>query len=147
MCRKSKTKSGDSGYEKLTIWDLEFVAPTLIKYSNECDDEYFNVQVGQLSISDVLAKEFKYHRSCYRTITRPSLTKDPNKCLGRDLWEKCFSELKEYIDEKILMNVEFVRMFYLSDYYGELQEKKGIEKKAPWSETWKPDSSILMEMV
>ena len=29
------------------------------------------------------------------------------------------------------MNVEFVRMFYLSDYYGELQEKKGIEKKAP----------------
>ena len=29
------------------------------------------------------------------------------------------------------MNVEFVRMFYLSDYYGELQEKKGIEKRHP----------------
>ena len=27
------------------------------------------------------------------------------------------------------MNGEFVRMFYLSDYYGQLQEKKGIEKK------------------
>ena len=85
MCRKSKTKSVGSGYEKLTVCDLESVAATLIKYSNECDDEYFTVQVGQLSISDVQAKEFKYHRSCYRTITRPSLTKDPNKCLGRDL--------------------------------------------------------------
>ena len=135
MCRKSKTKSGGSGYEKLTVCDLESVAATLIKYSNECDDEYFTVQVGQLSISDVQAKEFKYHRSCYRTITRPSLTKDPNKCLERDLRETCFSELKECIDEKILMNGEFVRMYYLSDYYRQLQEKKGIEKKTPWSET------------
>ena len=135
MCRKSKTKSGGSGYEKLTVCDLESVAATLIKYSNECDDEYFTVQVGQLSISDVQAKEFKYHRSCYRTITRPSLTKDPNKCLERDLRETCFSELKECIDEKILMNGEFVRMYYLSDYYGQLQEKKGIEKKTSWSET------------
>ena len=116
MCSKSKTKSGGSGYEKLTVCDLESVAATLIKYSNECDGEYFTVQVGQLSISDVLAKEFKYHRSCYRTVKRPSFIKDPNKCLERDLQETCFSELKEYIDEKILMNGEFVKMFYLSDY-------------------------------
>ena len=59
MCRKIKTKSGGSGYEKLTVCDLEFVAAALIKYSNECDDEYLTVQVGQLSISDVLAEEFK----------------------------------------------------------------------------------------
>ena len=135
MCRKSKTKSGGSGYEKLTVCDLESVAATLIKCSNECDDEYFTVQVGQLSTSDVLAKEFKYHRSCYRTITRASLTKHPSKCLERDLRETCFSELKKYIDEKTLANREFVRMVYLSDYYGLLQEKKGIEKKTPWSET------------
>ena len=64
------------------------------------------------------------------TITRPSLTKDPNKCLERDLQETYFSELKKYFDEKILTNGEFVRMCYLSDYYGQLQEKKGIEKKS-----------------
>ena len=126
-----KTKPGGSGYEKFTVCDLKSVATTLIEYSNECDDEYFTVQVGQLSISGVLAKEFKYHRSCYRTITRLSLTKDPNKCLERDLRETCFSELKEYIDEEILINGKFVRIFYLSDYYGQLQEKKGIEKNAP----------------
>ena len=134
MCRKNKTKSGASGYEKCTVCDLEYAAETLIKYSNECDDEYFTVQIGQVSISDVITKEFKYHRSCYRTITRPSLTKDPNKCLERDLRETCFSELKKYIDETILTNGEFTTMFYLSDYYGQLQEKKEIQKKAPWSE-------------
>ena len=56
-----------------------------MKYSNECDDEYFTVQVEQLSISGVLAKEFKYHRSCYRTIPRPPLIKYSNKCLHKDL--------------------------------------------------------------
>ena len=135
MYRKSKTKSAGSDYEKLTICDLGPAAATLIKYSNECDDKYLSVPVGQSSISDVLDKEFKYHRSYYRTITRPSLTKGPNKCLERDLQETCFSKLKKYIDEKILTNGEFVRMCYLSDYYGQLQEKKGIEKKAPLSET------------
>ena len=50
MCRKSKTKSGGSGYEKLTVCVFESVAATLIKYSNKCDDEYFTVQVGQLPI-------------------------------------------------------------------------------------------------
>ena len=66
------------------------VMKNLIKYSNECDDEYFTVRVGKLSILDVLAKEFKYHRSGYRTITRPSLRKAPNKCLERDLRETSF---------------------------------------------------------
>ena len=75
-----------------------------MKSSNECDDKYFTVQVEQLSISDVLAKEFKYRRSCYRTITCPSLTKDPNKCLERYLGETCFPRLWKYIDEKILTN-------------------------------------------
>ena len=59
MCRRSTTKSGGSGYEKLTVCDSDFVAAALIKYSNECDDQYLTVQVGQLSISDVLAEEFK----------------------------------------------------------------------------------------
>ena len=39
------------------------------------------------------------------------------------------AELKKCIVEKIYTNSEFVRMLYLSDYYGQLQEKKGIEKK------------------
>lgn len=39
------------------------------------------------------------------------------------------AELKKCIVEKIYTNGEFVRMLYLSDYYGQLQEKKGIEKK------------------
>ena len=102
----------------------------LIKYSNECDDEYFTVRVGKLSIPDVLAKECKYHRSGYRTTTRLSLRKDPNKRLERDLRETSFSELKKYMNKKILTNGEFVRIFYPSGYYGQLQEKKGVEQKS-----------------
>ena len=37
------------------------VAATLIKYLHACNNEYSTVQVGQLSISDVLATEFKFH--------------------------------------------------------------------------------------
>ena len=110
----------------------------LIKYSNECDDEYFTVRVGKLSILDVLGKEFKYHRSGYRTITRPSLRKAPNKYLERDLRETSFWELKKYIDEKILANGKFVRMFYPSGYYGQLQEKKGVEQKSTLVQNLKP---------
>ena len=118
-----KTKSGGSGYEKLSVLRLR-ICSCNINYSNECNDEYFTVRVEQLSISDVLAKKFKHHRSCYRKITRPSLAKDRNECVERYLREICFSELKEYIDEKFLMNGEFVRMFNLSNYYGQLREKK-----------------------
>ena len=39
------------------------------------------------------------------------------------------AEFKKYIVEKIYTNGEFVTMLYLSDYYGQLQEKKGTEKK------------------
>ena len=53
VCRKSKTKAGGSGYEKLTVCDLESLAALLVKYSNKCDDEHFTVQAGQLSISIV----------------------------------------------------------------------------------------------
>ena len=41
------------------------------------------------------------------------------------------AELKKYIVEKIYTNGEFVRMLYLCDYYGQPQEKKGIEKRHP----------------
>ena len=110
----------------------------LIKYSNECDDEYFTVRVEKLSIPDVLAKECKYHRSGYRTTTRLSLRKDPNKSLERDLRETSFSELKKYMNKKILTNDEFVRIFYPSGYYGQLQEKKGVEQKSTLVQTWMP---------
>ena len=59
VCKKSKTKLGGCGYEKLTVCDLESVATALVKYSNECDDEYFTLQVGQLSISIVFFQKYE----------------------------------------------------------------------------------------
>ena len=48
--------------------------------------------------------------------------------LERDLRETSLSEIKKYIDEKILTKNEFARMFYLYEYYGQVQDKKRIDK-------------------
>lgn len=55
--------------------------------------------------------------------------------LERDLRETFFTELSKYISKKNITNGEFVRIFYLSKYFIQLQEKKGIEKKTPWPKT------------
>ena len=70
ICRKKKTKKGGSGYELLQQCVTESGAQTLLNYADKNDDKYFKVKLASLSISDVIAKEFKYHRTCYQSLTR-----------------------------------------------------------------------------
>ena len=70
ICRERKTKKGGSGYETYERCETINGAEILIAHAHSGTDEYVSVELQDLTIADILAKEFMYHRSCYRNICR-----------------------------------------------------------------------------
>ena len=68
ICTKKKKKSR-SGYEPPQQCVTESGAQTLLNYAEKSDDELVKVELACLSISDVIAKKFKYHKTCYQSLT------------------------------------------------------------------------------
>ena len=102
-------------------------AATLSEYAENSRDRYAEIQLTGLTISDVKAKEFQYHRSCYRHLSRPETNKDQyEEKIAR---EKCFEDLKGFVEKKIIKEGEFVRLNTLADYYGKLQDELNIKRK------------------
>ena len=54
-------------------------ANSIITHVNNTDDMYGKTQLMNYSTGDVLAREFRYHRSCLREIARPKLKKKLRK--------------------------------------------------------------------
>ena len=109
ICRKKITNKGGSGYESLQQCVTESVAQTLLNCTDKSDDEYVKDKLASLSISDVIAKEFKYHRTCYQSLTRAaaaslSATMDENneKLEEATLREQCFGEIKSMVEKEII---------------------------------------------
>ena len=42
----------------------------MLNYLDKSDDEYVTVDFAGLSISDVIAKDFKYHKTWYQSLTQ-----------------------------------------------------------------------------
>ena len=61
-------KKGKTGYEALTTCETDDTASVLQNFASSC--EAVTHEVAGLSISQITAKEFKYHRTCYRDLTR-----------------------------------------------------------------------------
>ena len=70
--RKRKTKKGGSGYETYERYETINGTETLIAHAHSVTDAYVSVELQDLTIADILAKDFMYHRSCYRNICRLS---------------------------------------------------------------------------
>ena len=45
-------------------------AETLMTYASSGKDECVSVELQDLTTSEILAKEYMYHKSCYRNISR-----------------------------------------------------------------------------
>ena len=58
ICRKRKTKKGRSGYETYERCGTINKAETLIINAHSGTDEYVPVELQDLTIADILAKEF-----------------------------------------------------------------------------------------
>ena len=81
----------------------------MLNYADKSDNEYVKVELAGLSISDVISEEFKYHRTCYQSLTRAaaaslSATMDENNENQKQttLREPCFNEVKSMVEKEII---------------------------------------------
>lgn len=130
FCRKKKTEKG-SGYEKLIVCSTYASASNLLKYRDTSVDSYAKVQLATLDAPTVIAKEFKYHRTCYKSWPRQkdNVEKDPEAVNETVQRNKCFDELKEFVQEQIIEKGFFTRLKTLANRYSQLQEQQGITVK------------------
>ena len=103
----SKKPTG-SGYEEFTKCTTDAAASSIITHVNNTDDAYAKTQLMNYSTGDVIAREFLYHRSCLREITRPKLKNNEENQDENDEHrsrQQCFELLKKFVEEKIIRSV------------------------------------------
>ena len=129
ICRKNKTSSKGSGYEEFTKCTTDAAASSIITHVNSTDDTYAKTQLMDYCSGDVIAQEFMYHRSCLREITRPKLNRNEENQEENRTRQQCFELLKKYIEEKIVLEGQFLRMTSIAEYYRQLQKPMKIQVK------------------
>ena len=84
----------------------------------------------------MVAKEFKYQRTFYQSLTRAaaaslSAKTDENNEKQKEttLREDCFDEVKSIVEREIIQDGDYIDLRKLSEIYGEMQQKLGLEKK------------------
>ena len=114
----------------MVVCTTEASATCLLEFRDNVDDFYASVQLACLDTPTVIAKEFKYHRTCYQSLCKQkdnhNKEKDP-KDASQEIRERCCKELIEYVQEQI------IEKGFLLDFrhfrYGQHQEKEGITAK------------------
>ena len=132
ICQKNKTSSTGSGYKELTECTTDAAANSIITHVNNTDDLYGKTQLMNYSTSDIIAREFWYHRSCLREITRQKIKKNEENKEKNDADEfrqQCFESLMKYVEEKIISEGQFLRMITIANYYRQLQESIKLQVK------------------
>lgn len=84
------------------------------------------MELAGLDTTDVLAKEFQYHRSCYRENTRKDKSKEEK---GNKLRQESFDSLKIFVKEHIIERGEIIKVSQLVDHYEEKQKQRNLEIK------------------
>lgn len=116
ICMKKKTARTGSGYERLDKCVTENSARTL---HNAAASEKFPCLPPEIRFADcetIIAKEYFYHRSCYRKILFRK--KEANK--SENIADEAFSALLKQVEEKVLNNCEVLRMPDITQLYSEI---------------------------
>ena len=100
-------------------------AEMLLAFAETSDDSYIRVQLIGASVPQITAKEFHFHRSCYRVISHPVKDKSNTEYLC----DECFNDLKQYVQLHIIENGEFRTINQLSTFYSSLQTRKNLPVK------------------
>ena len=130
ICRTKRcNKKGETGYEALTTCETDDTASILQSFSMSC--EAVTHELAGLSISQITAKEFKYHRSCYRHLTRTKSapTRIQQEIEEDEIEESCFAEITEYVKDYIIGGGNVRKMSTLTEKYHNLQKEKNIRVK------------------
>ena len=99
----------------------------MLSYAKTCENEYVTVELEQTSMSEVIAREYQYHRSCYKKITRKPKEKSEEEIREMAGYEKCFD--KCFVKEHIICNGEVMKVSQLSSVYADLQEREEVAVK------------------
>ena len=121
ICQKNKRHPKSSGFEDPIKCITTSSAQTLIEICTS-GNEYQQAQISGLSALDVIAKEFHFHRTCYRQNSKSS---DPCSS-DSETRKKCFDDLVSYIEDIVINEGEVVRISCISKIYKNIQKDKGI---------------------
>ena len=89
-----------------------------------------SLELQDLTIADIIAKEFMYHRTSYRNICRvEKLVVNPAEIQEKRLSEECCNDLRTIVQIRVIENGDFMRLGSVADNYRKLQETGGIEPK------------------
>ena len=132
--RKRKTKKTGSGYEVLQKCVTVTSTASLLDYVNKSSDEYAALKLAGLSENEIIAKEFKFHCTCYKDITRKPTADDLDEIQEEESnsQNECFQKVKSVIQNKVIENGDFIKLSCLAEMYGQYQQQYqqqlGLEK-------------------
>ena len=112
----------------------------MLKFSRTTDDAYVTAQFSGLETKeDVRVKEFHYHRSCYRDLSRvvtrqKSLNEietsqqeaDEQKSRDQETRDECFQHVIEFVKDHVVKNGQVVRLSQLASLHSEMLVERGI---------------------
>jgi len=104
LCRKSKTDKNGSGYESLRTCITNTSAECLLDYGNKNIDEYVSLELAGLQANEIIAKEFKYHPTCYKNVQRNKTQSHDSNYETQKLREKCFEDVKSIVQNQVIEN-------------------------------------------
>ena len=143
ICQKNKTSSSGSDYEKLVKNTTDEGSHLLKSYAEMGKNEHMTVQLTSLSISQITATEFYYHRSCYRDISRkPKVTSEERK-QQTQAYEKYYDLIKSYIQDCIIGQGDVLKLSKISQMYADMQEEYGIEVRGATNQMLKERLKIF----
>ena len=124
---KIKTAQTGSGYERLDKCVTENSTRTL---QRAAASEEFPCLPREISNSDcetIIAKEYFYHRSCYRKIIIRQKEANQSENIADDV----FSKLLKQVEEKVINNCEVLRMPDISQLYSDIVDQLTDGEECP----------------
>ena len=126
VCQARKTAASSSGYQDLVKCLNNTGSSSLISFSEGCLNKYIQAQLTGLRFEEIKAKEFCYHRSYQRDITREHGSINKEKVNSR---KKCFNKLVQHVRYTLIENQQFSTVSKLSALYAKFQVERNISVK------------------
>ena len=102
-------------------------AETLMTYASSGKDECVSVELQDRTTSEILAKEYMDHKSCYRNISREKKFPSREEAEECKLRDKCMDELRNFVELNVIDQGKFMRLTFAANEYKKIQERAGLE--------------------
>ena len=84
-------------------------------FASSCED--VTHEFAGLSISQIMANEFKYHQTCYWDLTnsKSASTWSEKKIEEDNIQESCFAEMAKYVKDYVISEANVLKMGTLAE--------------------------------